>query len=59
MRPRRFRRKLPGEIAKAIGDAAAKVQAESAAADKDLKLELARMYNLIVELEKRIEEGKP
>lgn len=51
-------RKLPAEIAKAIGDAAAKVQAESSAADKDLKLELARMYNLIVELEKRIEEGK-
>ena len=51
-------RRLPAEIAAAIGDAAAKVQAESVAGDKDLRLELARMYNLIVELEKRIEEGR-
>jgi hypothetical protein len=44
-------KKLPAEIAAAITDATAKLQRESRAASKEMKLELARLYAMIVELE--------
>jgi len=50
-------KKLPAEIAAAIGEAAAKLRDEARNANRDLRLELARLFTMIVELEKRTREG--